>query len=76
MSKTTQRDQIRAYLCRGRTITHLESEDLFGCMRLAARINELRKEGMEIETYMKSVPTRTGTTSIAQYSLKKGLQDG
>lgn len=46
----SQRDQILAYLKRGRALTQRAAADLFGCMRLAARIEELRDAGEPIVT--------------------------
>ena len=44
---------IRQWLESGRALTPLEALDKFGCFRLAARIDDLRREGLEIETDMK-----------------------
>lgn len=46
----TQTEQIRRHLKSGRAITPIQALDEFGCFRLAARIDELRREGMDIET--------------------------
>ena len=48
----THREQIRAHLESGRSITPLDALRDFGCFRLGARIEELRKAGMRIETEM------------------------
>ncbi len=45
----SQKLQILKRLQSGMTITPLSALSLFGCMRLAARINELRNEGYPIE---------------------------
>jgi hypothetical protein len=45
----TQADGILNWLLQGRTITQLEAIDQFGCTRLAARINDLRKRGYHIQ---------------------------
>mgnify|MGYP002638080107 FL=1 len=45
-----QRDLIRDDLIAGKTITPMDALEKYGCYRLAARIGELRKEGMNIET--------------------------
>lgn len=44
----TQRDQIWAHLESGKTLTPIQALDKFGCLRLAARIHELRKQGKSI----------------------------
>jgi hypothetical protein len=48
-------------------LTALDALDLFGCFRLASRINDLRQAGNDIETADITLPN--GKT-IAQYSLK------
>ncbi len=40
----SQKELIRKHLIRRRTITPAQALDLYGCMRLAARIGELREE--------------------------------
>ena len=44
----SQSKQIKHYLNSGYAITPLEALDKFGCMRLAAVIHDLKKEGMNI----------------------------
>lgn len=61
----SQRTDILAHLKRGRTITHLEAEQRFGCLRLAARIDELRRAGYAIETRQ----VAQGGKRFARYSL-------
>lgn len=46
----TQTDRIYLHLESGRTITPLTALRRYGCMRLAARVRELREDGMPIET--------------------------
>lgn len=46
----TQTQKIKAALEAGVAITPIDALNLYGCFRLAARIDELRKEGMDIET--------------------------
>ena len=41
MSTETQTKAIRAHLLNGGSLTALEALNLFGCFRLASRINEL-----------------------------------
>jgi Helix-turn-helix domain len=45
-----QTNAILAYLQSGATLTPLEALDKFGCLRLGARIDDLRKAGHAIET--------------------------
>ncbi len=46
----TQTEMIRAHLEAGREITPIDALEQYGCFRLAARINDLRKAGLPIET--------------------------
>lgn len=46
----TQNDMIRAHLQSGKAITPLDALREYGCFRLAARIADLRREGLDIET--------------------------
>ena len=57
--------KIKAWNLKGKKITPQESLAKWGCMRLAARIAELRKDGMDIRT---TPVTRNGKT-YAQYHL-------
>jgi hypothetical protein len=57
---------ILAHLKR-KSITPLEALDKFGCLRLAAIIYNLRKQGVLIKTMNKTVNGKT----FAQYSLFK-----
>jgi len=55
--------KIEAWLLRGYKLTPLQALEKWGCMRLAARIAELRNRGMAIAT---TKITRNGKT-FAQY---------
>jgi len=48
----SQCKDIKAHLTAGHSLTALEALQRFGCFRLAARINDLRAEGMKIGTRM------------------------
>ena len=61
----TQNQQIKSYLEQGKTITPLQALNKFGCFRLAARVNDLRKEGLNINT---KIVTKDGKT-FASYRL-------
>ena len=52
--RTSQREQIKQDLLAGKTITPIDALERYGCYRLAARISELRAEGLEIDTYQHS----------------------
>lgn len=60
-------DRIRSWLRSGRAITPVEALNRFGCMRLAARIHELRQQGLPIIT--KRVQ-RNGAT-VARYRMAR-----
>lgn len=45
-----QADAILEHLKRGDAITPIDALNLYGCFRLAARIDDLRKSGHFIET--------------------------
>ena len=61
----TQTEQIRNHLLEGKSITPLDALRDYGCFRLAARIDELRKEGLEIQT----VKEKRNDKSYARYVL-------
>jgi len=63
----SQKENIRTALESGHRITSLDALQWFGCARLAARIQELRREGMDIQT-----KTQTkGKKSFACYSMRR-----
>jgi hypothetical protein len=66
-SAATQCNRILAHLKKGLTITSLEALQMFGCMRLASRISDLRKRGENI--VVNRVKTANGK-SVAQYHLE------
>jgi hypothetical protein len=61
-----QTDQILAYLRRGRSLTPLSALNLFGCLRLGARVHDLKRQGVKIKTQMVSL---SSSKRVAQYSL-------
>ena len=44
----TQNDRLLSYLQSGHSITPKEADELFGCMRLGARIYDLKQRGYPI----------------------------
>jgi hypothetical protein len=64
--RPTQAGRILAYLRAGNRITALEALQLFQCLRLAARIHELRQDNWQI--IERTVETASGKR-IAEYSL-------
>ena len=61
----TQANQILSALKRGEKLTPLQALRKYGCMRLAARIKDLRDAGYEINTTL----TKTQGARVARYSL-------
>lgn len=52
--KKSQNDRILAYLKEGKSITPIEALELFGSLRLAARIADLKKKGHNITSQLVS----------------------
>ncbi|HDR1007719.1 TPA: helix-turn-helix domain-containing protein [Pasteurella multocida] len=61
-----QSAQILKALKNGEKLTHLDAERRFNCLRLGARIYDLKQKGYPIETEMITVP---GGKRVAQYSM-------
>lgn len=61
-----QSAQILKALKNGEKLTHLDAERRFNCLRLGARIHELKKRGYEIKSQMITVPSGK---RVAQYSM-------
>ena len=66
MKNTTQNGEILVYLQKGNKITALTALEHFGCLRLSARIHNIRDWGFDVKTEI--VKTKTGK-HIAEYSL-------
>lgn len=66
MGIRSQKQRIKAALELRQAITPLDALQWFGCSRLAARIKDLRREGMDIET----VYVKKGRSRYASYRLK------
>ena len=63
----SQNKQIADYLNKGKKLTPIDALTKFGCFRLAARIADLRNEGMNIVTRTIKLDNKK---QIAQYSIK------
>ena len=63
----SQNKQIADYLNKGKKLTPIDALNKFGCFRLAARIADLRNEGMNIVT---NIIKLENNKQIAQYSIK------
>lgn len=60
----TQNDKIKAYLTKGKAITPIDALNKFGCLRLSARIKDLRDGGLNIATKY----VTKGDKTFASYS--------
>lgn len=68
----TQSEMILTHLQRHGSITPQEAMREYGCMRLGARIYDLRQQGHEIQRDMVQAENRFGVkTSFARYFLKQ-----
>ena len=68
--KISQRIKILDYMRKYGSITPNEAKEVFGCMRLAARIADLRHQGYAIGRRTKTSKNRNGNTvSFAEYYL-------
>ena len=63
----SQTNQLRAALLAGRSLTPMDALRDFGCFRLAARVADLRREGLPIECVSE---TKNGK-SFARYYLRR-----
>jgi sulfur transfer protein SufE len=66
-STDSQTALIKGWLLNGRSITQLDALNMFGCFRLAARIADIREQGVNIMTEMITVNDKR----IASYYLEK-----
>ncbi len=70
----TQCEQILEYISKFGSITPLEAITELGCMRLASRINDLRRAGYDIEGKFETHINRKGEKKrYMRYSLKQGV---
>ncbi len=65
----TQNDAIREHLMSGKSITPLDALRDYGCFRLAARIDQLRKQGYCITTEFE---TRNGKKYASYRLISRG----
>lgn len=64
----TQCNMIADYLQKGYSITSLEALRLFGCMRLASRIYDLKERGLNIGKKIITLPNKK---RVCEYFLVK-----
>ena len=68
----TQCDRVLEYMREFGSITQLEAIRDIGCMRLASRISDLRRQGYAIGRRMKTSKNRYGKdVSFAEYYLEE-----
>lgn len=67
---SSQKDMIREALEEGRILTALDALEEFNCFRLAARIHDLREDGVNIESMTLELPNGK---SIAAYRLRPAV---
>lgn len=65
----SQRDDILRALKRGERLTPLKALTKYGCLRLGARIWEIKRDGAKVITEMIEV---SGGKRVAQYHMGKG----
>lgn len=69
MTATTQSAMILRDLRRGKRITSLDAMRTYGCMRLGARIFELKRKGIPIKS--ERITDRRTRKSFSQYRLAR-----
>lgn len=70
MGKQSHEKMILAYMRKHGSITAMDAVREFGCMRLAARISDLRWDGYNIETELEVGKNRQGdSVRYARYYL-------
>ena len=67
---TSQADHIALFLESGHELTAIDALEMFGCGRLAARIKDLRKRGLPIET----LDRKSNGKRFAAYRLRRPVQ--
>lgn len=65
----TQKAAILKHLQAGHSLTPKGAAKLCGCMRLGARIHDLKHEGHHIESRLVPVRGRHGRARVAEYTL-------
>jgi hypothetical protein len=70
----SQAARILDYLKTGKHLTPVEAQVNFGCFRLAARVDDLRKKGHPVITFIKENPVTKA--KYASYSLVPEIHEG
>ena len=71
MPNTSHQTQVLSHLKQGKTLSQAEAINRFGCYRLSAVVERLRKQGHDIVTH--NEPNLNGKGNHARYELR-GLQ--
>ena len=69
-SSESQNKRILDYLKKGNRLTSLEALKMFGCMRLASRISDIRKNHPDINIVVDRIETAS-KKKVAQYYILK-----
>lgn len=68
--KATQCERIVSYIEENGSITQLDALREFGCMRLASRISDLKRQGIPVKRTMGTSKNRYGEPiSYARYTI-------
>ena len=74
--KTTQCERVLDYIKFFGSITSLQAMQDLGCMRLASRVSELKKQGFDIISKTEAVNNRYGEKCyIKRYMLSEGARE-
>lgn len=74
--KPTQAQRILDYINEFGSITQIDALRDLGCMRLASRISELRKQGIAIVSKTEAVNNRYGEKCYIKRYMVEGADDG
>ncbi len=70
MKKISQCERILDYIAENGSITQADAMREFGCMRLASRISDLKRQGIPVKSTMETSKNRWGdTVSYARYTV-------
>ena len=67
----SQNKRIEEYLKNGKSLTPISALSLFNCFRLAARVSDLRKQGLTISDKWYYIPRSKKRVKLYYINLKK-----
>ena len=68
----TQNEAVLRHLLDNGNITSLEAMNIYGIMRLGARIYDLKKQGYPIKTFLRIGKSRNGENMVyAEYRMER-----